>query len=210
MLTGARAEYETFQDSYRAAGGAANKQADYAAMEAQAKRIAKFVPAQIPSQLMTAGYAREHLALASGPAAWGVSAADIEQMVATRLRRQDVLSDPEKTVQIVILEAALYTRLSSPATMVGQLDRLLAVDGLPALELTIVPFTALVPVYPMSGFVLYDDQLVLVESLTGEQQLNDPDEIARYTSWFDLLRNAGVRGRDAAALVRRAMTAVAS
>jgi len=209
MLADARAEYVTFQDSYRTAGGAANKQADYAAMEAQAKRIMKFLPAEIPAQLMTAGYAREHLALASGPAAWGATPAEIERMVGTRLRRQEILSDPDKTIQIVILEAALHTRLCSPATMAGQLDRLLAADGLPALELSIVPFTAQVPVYPLSGFVIYDDQLVLVESLTGEQRLNDPDEIARYTSWFTLLRTAGVRGRDAAALIRRAMTAIA-
>lgn len=209
MLAEARTEYATFQDSYRSAGGAASRQADYAAIEARARRIAKFLPAEIPAQLMTAGYAREHLALASGPAAWGATPADIERMVGARLRRQEILSDPDKTVQIVILEAALHTRLCSPATMAGQLDRLLAADGLPALELTIVPFTAQVPVYPLSGFVIYDDQLVLVESLTGEQHLIDPDEIARYTSWFSLLRSAGVRGRNAAALIRQAMTSIA-
>jgi transcriptional regulator with XRE-family HTH domain len=208
LLAQARTEYATWQESYRAAGGAARRQADYAALEAQARRIAKFVPVEVPTQLMTAGYAREHLALASGPSAWGASPADIEDMAAVRLRRQEILSDPGKSVQIVMLEAALYTRLCSPAAMAGQLDRLLAADGLPALELTIVPFTAQVPVYPLSGFVVYDDQLVLVETLTGEQQLNDPEEIARYIGWFGLLRDAGARGRDAAVLIRRALAAL--
>lgn len=205
LLEMARVEYATWQDSYRTAGGAARRQADYAALEAQATRIGKFVPVQIPSQLMTAGYAREYLSLPSGPAAWGASEGDIDDMVTVRLRRQDILANPNKQVQIVMLEAALYTRLCAPATMAGQLDRLLAADGLPALEMTIVPFTAQVPVYPLSGFVIYDDQLVLVETLTGEQQLSDTEEIVRYLKWFDLLRDAGVRGRDAAALIHRAL-----
>jgi transcriptional regulator with XRE-family HTH domain len=209
LLAAARAEYATWQETYRAAGGAANRQGDYIALERQARHIRKFA-FELPAQLMTARYAREHLALPSGPAAWGASHADIDEMVTVRLRRQEILSDPGKSIQIVMPEAALHTRLCSTAAIVGQLDRLLAADGLPALELTIIPFTARVPVYLVCGFVIYDDELVLVETLTGEQRLNDPDEIGLYTGWFDLLADAGVRGRDAAALIRGALEKISA
>jgi transcriptional regulator with XRE-family HTH domain len=201
----ATVEYVTWQDSYRAAGGAAGKQREIGALEAQATRIGKFEPAMVPSQLMTAGFAREFLRSPSGPASFGTTDAEIDDMVTARLARQSILYDSAKQVQIVILEAALYTRLCSPAAMAGQLDRLLASDGLPALELTIVPFTEFVPVYPLSGFVVYDDDLVLVETLAGEQRIYDPEAIARYAGWLDLLRETGVRGREAAGLIRRAM-----
>jgi Domain of unknown function (DUF5753) len=89
--------------------------------------------------------------------------------------------------------------------MYGQLDRLLSLDGLPSLELGIIPFGALVPVFPLSGFIVYDDHLVITETLTGEQQLSDHAEVSRYIAWLDLLRGAAVTGRDAAILIRRAL-----
>ena len=68
--------------------------------------------------------------------------------------------------------------VSAPA-LVGQLDRLLAVTGLPALELSIIAFAAAVPVFPLSGFRLYGD-LVIVESIVGEQQLAEAGDVACY------------------------------
>ena len=58
-------------------------------------------------------------------------------------------------------------------------------------------FDAEVPVMPLSGFRLYDD-LVIVESIVGEQQLAEPDDVARYEKYLELLREAasiGQRGR---------------
>jgi transcriptional regulator with XRE-family HTH domain len=205
-LRRARVEYATWQDNYRAAGGAAAKQADIAALEAQAVRLAKFQPVMIPSQLQTAEYARELLHSASGPGAWGADDADIIEMIAIRMQRQQILYQPRKHVRIVILEAALRTRVTSPAAMAGQLDRLIALGGVPALDLGIIPFGTQVPVYPLSGFVLFDDHLVIVETLTGEQQLSDPDAVSRYLRWFDLLHEAALHGRDAVPLIQRALT----
>lgn len=204
-LAAARTEYATWQENYRRAGGAARKQADIAAMEAQSARIGKYQPAMIPSQLQTIGYARELLRLPSGPSAWGATETEIDEMVATRMRRQEILYQPGKQIQLVVLEAALRTRFCASATMAGQLDRLLALDGLPSLEFNVIPFGTLVPVYPVSGFVVYDDHLVIVESLGGEQHLSDPGDISRYAGWLDLLRQAAVRGRAAVPLIRAAL-----
>jgi transcriptional regulator with XRE-family HTH domain len=205
LLERARAEYATWKEHYRAAGGVAAKQADSLALEAQATRIAEFEPAFIPGFLQTAEYARELVRLPSGPAAFGASEAELEQTVAVRLQRQQALYDPRKTIRVIVLEAALRSRVCSPATLEGQLDRLLAVAGLPALELGIIPFEAEVPVYPLHGFAVFDHDLVLIETMTGEQQLNDPEEVALYDRFFQLLHDAAHRGRKAAAIIQRAL-----
>jgi hypothetical protein len=74
---------------------------------------------------------------------------------------------------------ALRTRVVSAPTLAGQLDRLIGITGLSTLELGVIPFDAAMPVMPLSGFRLYDD-LVIVEAIVGEQQLAEPDDVARY------------------------------
>ena len=59
--------------------------------------------------------------------------------------------------------------------------------------------------FPLSGFIVYDDHLVITETLTGEQQLSDHAEVSRYIAWFDLLRGAAVTGAAARPLIRRAL-----
>lgn len=58
---------------------------------------------------------------------WGQDEAGITAMVAAQMERQKILYEPGRLFRIVILEAALSTRLVSPAATAGQLDRLLAV-----------------------------------------------------------------------------------
>jgi Domain of unknown function (DUF5753) len=125
-------------------------------------------------------------------------------MVAKRMQRQHVLYQHGKQVQIIMLEGALRCRVVSVPTLAGQLDRLMAVSGLSSLELGIIPFEAAVPVSPLSGFRLYDD-LVIVESIVGEQQLAEPDDVARYEKYLELLREAASTGREAAAVIQRSL-----
>ena len=103
-----------------------------------------------------------------------------------------------------MLEGALRARVVSAPTLVGQLDRLLAVIGLSTLDLGVIPFEAAVPVFPLSGFRLYDD-LVIVESIMGEQQLAEADDVAGYEKYLELLRDAASTGTEAAAVIRRSL-----
>ena len=122
----------------------------------------------ISGLLQTSEYAREFLHLACGPLSYGQDEDEIDWMVAKLMQRQQVLYQPAKRVHVVMLEGALRARVVSVPTLIGQLDRLLAVIGLPTLDLGIIPFEAAVPVFPLSGFRLYD-ALVIVESIVGEQ-----------------------------------------
>ena len=56
----------------------------------------------------------------------------------------------------------------------------------------------------LSEFRLYDD-LVIVESIVGEQQLAEADDVARYEKYLELLRDAASTGTEAAAVIRRSL-----
>jgi hypothetical protein len=176
MLRGARVEYAAWKDACRESG-AGGVQAGIVELEAQATTIAEFQPGIFSGLLQTSEYAWEFRHLACGPLSYGQDQDEIDRMVANRMQRQQVLYQPAKRVLVVMLEGALRARVVSAPTLAGQLDRLLAVIGLPTLELGIIPFEAAVPVFPLSGFRLYDD-LVIVESIVGEQQLAEADDVA--------------------------------
>jgi transcriptional regulator with XRE-family HTH domain len=201
-LRGARIEYAAWKDAYRTSG-ASGVQADILALEAQTTLLAEFQPAMISGLLQTAEYARESLHLPCGPLSYGQPEEEIDRTVANRMQRQQALYQHGKRVQIIMLEGALRTRIVSPATLAGQLDRLTAMIGLPNLELGIIPFEAAVPLWPF-GFRLYDD-LVIVESIVGEQQLAEPDDIARYEKYLELLRDVASTGRDAVPVIQRSL-----
>ncbi len=203
MLRGARIEYAAWKDAYRESG-ADGVQAGILEIEAGSARIAEFQPALISGLLQTAEYARELQHLPCGPLSYGRDEDEISRMVAERMQRQQVLYQPGKQVQIVMLEGALRSRVVSAQTLAGQLDRLMSVIGLASLELGIIPFEAAVPVWPTAGFRLYDD-LVIEESVEGENQVADPDLVARYGKDFELLREAANVGRDAVPVIRRSL-----
>jgi hypothetical protein len=52
--------------------------------------------------------------------------------------------------------------------------------------------------------VLYDSDLVVIETLSGRLQVTDPELVSRYTRWLELLRGAAVTGTQAADMCRRA------
>lgn len=205
LLSAARIEYATFGQLYRRAGGAVADQASTAGRDAESSRIAEYQPSMIPGLLQTSAYAREVLSLPCGPSSSGASASEIEGIVGERMKRQDVLYQPGKKIQLVMGEAALRTRFGAQEILVGQLDRLVSIVGLSGVELGVIPFTTPLPVYPLTNFVLYDDS-VLIESITAQQRLDGADEVALYERFFAQLRDAAATGPDAVALIRRVMT----
>jgi transcriptional regulator with XRE-family HTH domain len=129
MLRGARVEYAAWKDTYRESG-VGGVQADILELEAQMTRIAEFQPAFVPGLLQTSEYAREYLHLPCGPLSIGADEVAVDQMVAKRMQRQQVLYQHGKQVTVVMLEGALRARVVSAPTLAGQLDRLMAVSGL--------------------------------------------------------------------------------
>jgi hypothetical protein len=106
-------------------------------------------------------------------------------------------------VQIVLGQAALTVHFRSEETLIGQLDRLVALWGLASVDLRVLPTAAPSPILPLGGFSLHDRDTLWFESLTREMRTTDPGEIAAHLTAFELAREAATAGADAAALIQR-------
>jgi len=201
LLTAARIEYVTHRDESRVEGGLAKVQQQLAALESQATHIAEWQPAMVPGLVQTAAYARELLERPDRPTMTDPDDINPEAIATERIRRQDVLYQPGRHIELILGEAALRSTPGTVQTLLGRLERLVSVTDLPTVEIGIFPFP-MMPVMPLSSFSLHDD-VVYIETLTGEQQLYEPDEVAVYRAAFDLLRAASLTGPDAVVLIQR-------
>jgi len=125
------------------------------------------------------------------------------------MERQKVLYDENKRIQIILLEGALRCRLCTPATLLGQLDRLLIALDIPALALGIIPFTAQLPVLPLCGFDIYDKDVVNIETLTREEKIRDPGEVEKYVQIFNVLTEVAGFDDEARAIIQPIMRELA-
>jgi hypothetical protein len=82
---------------------------------------------------------------------------------------------------------------------------------LPAVELGIIGFARPMPVFPFTAFSVRDDDLIVIERLTGEHYLRadeSPDEVSAFLKFFDLLRDGASTGTEAEAIIQRALEAL--
>ncbi len=120
------------------------------------------------------------------------------------MQRQQVLYRRGRRFRFVLAEQTLATRVGDAGVMIGQLDRLLAVMSLPTVSLGVVP-TEAEYVVPTNQFIVYDDRLVHVESVSAELTVNQPREIALYVRAFDELTRQAAFGSEAASLIGAAL-----
>jgi transcriptional regulator with XRE-family HTH domain len=206
MLAAARAE-QAFGAVLRGKGGPAAYQDRVRAIEERSARIGEFQVGVIPGLLQTAGYTRELVSLPGGLRSWGADDAAIEAMIGARLHRAEILTSSGRRIQFVISEAALHVRVVQPGTLAAQLDKLLSVIRLPSVELGIIGFGQQMPAYPL-GFRVYDEDLIVVESIAGEREYTraaEPDAVKAFLEAFGALRQAASTGAGAEEMIRRAL-----
>lgn len=150
--------------------------------------------------LQSAEYARHVFGSAQGSSPEAVGRA-----VAARVERQSVLYEPGRESVFVLTEAVLRTWPGSPALMLAQLDRLLAVESLSTVRLGVVPWRAPVPVLPRHGFTLCDRRAVVVETFDCERVSVDSAEVAAYEETFGRFEGAAVFGGEVRELLLRVM-----
>lgn len=154
-----------------------------------ARLVRSFQCVVLPALLQSAEYARH--VFASGPTA---TAEEVGRAVAARVERQSVLYEPGRESVFVLTEAVLRTWPGTPALMLAQLDRLLAVESLSTVRLGVIPWRRPVPVLPRHGFTLCDRRAVVVETFSSERVSGDADEVASYEETFDRFEQAAVFG----------------
>ncbi|MFC8350819.1 helix-turn-helix domain-containing protein [Streptomyces sp. NPDC057280] len=119
---------------------------------------------------------------------------DTEAAVGKRLERQRYLYEGNRIYNVLLGEQALYSNVGGPEVMKAQLDRLLALMGLPRVSLGVVPRAAATQIWLGHGFSMFDDKLILVETYSAEFSVTQPREIDLYAKAFALLKQSAVYG----------------
>jgi transcriptional regulator with XRE-family HTH domain len=129
---------------------------------------------------------------------------DLDAGVSERMERQQILYRGNHRFHFNIAHQALLTTVGDTGIMIGQLDRLLAVMSLPRVVVGIIPAHADYRV-PTNQFIMYDNRLVHVETVSAELAINQPREIALYAKTFSELTAQAVIGPAARDLVTAAL-----
>jgi transcriptional regulator with XRE-family HTH domain len=170
--------------------GAVAAQGEWDTLLRQASVIRNFEIVAIPGLLQTAEYARYRMFEAVRN--YGVAEDDVDAAVAARLRRQEVLYEPGRRFEFVVLEAALRFGAAPAAVMIGQLDRLSVLSALPNITLGVIPLGVTLPTMPMNPFVIADD-VAWLESHAPSRTARG-DEADTYKRFADALMAEAATG----------------
>jgi transcriptional regulator with XRE-family HTH domain len=130
---------------------------------------------------------------------------DRDAAVTERMRRQEILTWRGRTIRVVLEEQALRTWTSDATVHAGQLGRLLEAMGNPSVRLGIVPLMTRRSSTASTPFLVFDDDLVGLETPSATIEVTRPDEIALYVKLFDRLEGDAVYGGAARGLIIKAL-----
>jgi transcriptional regulator with XRE-family HTH domain len=198
LLAEAQALHQEWKHQVRLGQVGIQRNYDELARRAAVIRNAEVV--YVPGLLQTAAYAR--CRIAEGARLHGANPEEIDAATAERMRRQQILYDTSKRFEFVITEAALRLLLCPRDVMLAQLDRLLSVTGLTHITFGIVPFGVELTTTPQNGFILFDDELAVVETFTGET-MHHGEEAAAYARAMAGLLDEAVTGEEARRVITR-------
>jgi transcriptional regulator with XRE-family HTH domain len=170
-------------------------------LEARTRLMRWYEPLLIPGILHTAEYAE---AVMRRVIKFYDIPDDLDAGVAERMERQQILYRGNHRFNFAITHQALLTTVGDSDVMIGQLDRLLAVMSLPRVTLGIIPTFAEYRV-PTNQFIMFDNRLVHVETVSAELAINQPREIALYGKAFEELTKQAVIGSAARTLITTAL-----
>jgi hypothetical protein len=180
-------------------------------VERKATEIKEYESHQIPGLLQTEDYARAAIA-AARPAP---SAEDLEQMVALRMTRQQILEldgdlplDQEPTPRLwaIIDESALHRVAGSPQVMQAQRDHLVKMVQQPNVMIQIMPFSqGLTCAYGRAFTILTarsGSSVVHIEDARNARYLREYEQVVRYTTIFDYLRASALDDQKSLRLIK--------
>ncbi|HVK24747.1 MAG TPA: helix-turn-helix transcriptional regulator [Actinokineospora sp.] len=152
----------------------------------------------VPGLLQTSDYARAILVTQAD--LLDIPAGDVEEAVRVRLRRQQILYEPGRTIEIMVAESALGMPVCDARAMRAQIDRLSSAVDLPTVRFGVLPMHIQYPHLLPNGYWIVDDE-VFIEHVSGELRIDDPEQVAVYHRLTDRLWPLAVVGDQARALL---------
>ena len=161
----------------------------YVELEAAATSIQSFVVQVVPGLLQTEGYARAMLRAGRH--------ASIDELVAARLDRQRILTQPQSPLYWVVLdEGVLRRRIGGSDVMREQLKRLVEVAASPRIVVQVLTYEAGAHAGldgPLT-ILSFDEgtDAVYIEGIGNGQLMTRPEEVERCHLIYDLVRAAAL------------------
>ncbi len=159
-------------------------------------------PVVLPGFFQTEAYMRRMLAF------WYEFLAapdDTDATVAVKAERAAVALNPAKRIDVVLGEQALRTRFGSVAEHGEQLTHLLSLMRLPFVSVAVIPAGAERRAMATTGFWIFDDDAVALETPSAAIKVTRPQEVALYAKMFSHLHDEARHGRDARHLIAEVM-----
>ena len=165
-----------------------------------------YCSAVIPGFLQTPGYAS---ALLSAITVFRGTPDDVDEAVAARMTRNQMLRAGQHRFALLVEESVLRYRLAGPEVMAAQLGALLEAAARPEVQLGVIPFAAPGrPVWPLESFTVFDDERVHVELLSAQVTITTPSEITLYVRAFEKLAGLAIYGAAVRELINSAIDAL--
>lgn len=177
--------------------GTKRRQESSISLEAQTRLFSWYEPVLAPGILHTAEYAA---AVMARVIEFYDIPNDLDAGVAARMERQKILYEGSHRFHFILAQQALFTAVGDTGVMLGQLDRLLTALSLPRVRLGVIPATAAYRV-PTNQFIIFDNRMVHVETVSAELAITQPREIALYVKTFQELSKWAVYGQGAGELI---------
>lgn len=194
---------ESFYRDWRrqSASGVSFAQKRWLDMESKVRYLRVFEPHFVPGLLQTAEYARGRLA---AHAHLHDAPDDVDEAVRLRLQRQEILYQTERQFFFLVAEFGLRSGAYATAgEMVTQIEQLISAMSHRNVDIGVISRQTEWGVNVDHGFWIFDDDHVLVEVVTAELRLAQPDELATYRRVFQRLSDEAMHGDDAQSLLSR-------
>jgi hypothetical protein len=163
---------------------------------------------RVPGLLQTEDYARAVLSGLSGAQTTAGNSEEVEEQVALRMGRQELLyRDPAPSVRVILDEGALRRPVPDAKVWTDQLSHLVDAAELPNVALQVLPYAAGV-------HDLMDSHLWLLWQRVGDpvayaegngigELIDDPDKVLSFRLSYDLVRDAALTPVESTAFIKR-------
>ncbi|MEU9284222.1 helix-turn-helix transcriptional regulator [Streptomyces sp. NPDC048275] len=191
------ARKEVIKDKYKA----------FMELEATARDMWMF-QLRVPGLLQTEDYARAVLSGLSGAQTTAGNGEEVEEQVALRMGRQELLyREPAPSVRVILDEGALRRPVPGAKVWTDQLSHLVDAAELPNVALQVLPYTAGVHDLMDSHLWLFwqrvGDPVAYVEGNGFGELIDDPDKVLSFRLSYDLVRDAALTPVESTAFIKR-------
>lgn len=191
------ARKEVIKDKYKA----------FMELEATA-RVMWMFQLRVPGILQTEDYARTVLSGLSGAQTTAGNSEEIEEQVAARMGRQELLyRQPAPSIRVILDEGAVRRAVPKAKVWEEQLSHLVEAAELPSVAIQVLPWTAGVHDLMDSHLWLFwqrtGDPVAYAEGNGIGELIDDPDKVLALRLSYDLVRDAALPPAESTAFIKR-------